>query len=545
MTDEFTPGPDSTPEPGPEPTPAPESATPPDIEPGIAPTAAPGTTPDAAPAPDADVTRVFDLAPPVAPESPPQTQTQVAPAGAAAAPAPAPTVPSGSRVVVVLSRGESPTPPPAFVTVPLVMGGSQGEALGKLQGAGLSAQVFNDYHDTLPRGEVMGQLPHPNMSVPTGSEAVLLVSSGPAAAPTAPVMLPNVVGLHEPDAISKLQASGLSPQIVREYSPNVPLGVVIDQLPSATSLAEMPKKKRSLLWLWILLVVLVVAAIGVAGYLWYNRTGTVPNVVGLTQTEATTAIESAGFKVGAVGTTQTISAAEVGKVVTQTPEPNGEVRLNSGIDIVVSGGQKLIEVPNVVGKPQADAEKALKDAGFTSQATQAFSNDVPKGDVISQAPAAGQKVPAETSIGLTISQGVQNVTVPAVNGQSKSQAEGTLKSAGLGSQAAEDPSTTVPKGDVIIQYPAAGTSVAPGTIVGLIVSSGPPSSSMTSVTVPSVVGKSASNAQSAIKSAGLASITIQMNGNSAPANEVVAQLPEANAIVPKGSSVIIFVSTGK
>ncbi len=453
-----------------------------------------------------------------------------------------PTVPSGSRVIVVLSRGPAPSVPPAVVIAPSVMGLSQGEALGKLQETGLSAQVFNDYHDTLPRGQVMGQLPHPNMSVPMGSEAVLLVSSGPAAAPTAPVMLPNVVGLHESDAISKLQASGLSPQIVREYSPTVPLGVVLDQLPSSTSLAEMPKKKRSLLWLWILLVVLVLAALGAAGYLWYNRTGTVPNVVGLSQADATNAITSAGFKLGAVGTTQTISAAEVGKVVTQTPAPNGDVRLNTPIDVVVSGGQKLIDVPNVVGKTQAEAEQALKDAGFTSQVSLAYSNDVAKGSVISQAPAAGQKVPAETSIGLTVSQGVQNVTVPGVTGQTKSEAEGTLKAAGLGVQSVDNPSSTVPKGQVVIQYPVSGTSVVPGTIVGIVVSTGPKSSSVTSVTVPAVVGKTTSEAQTAIKNVGLASVTIQFAGTSAPAGEVIGQIPSSGAIVPKGSSVMIFVA---
>ncbi len=70
--------------------------------------------------------------------------------------------------------------------------------------------------------------------------------------------------------------------------------MVIAQLPSSASLIEMPKK-RSLLWLWILLAVLVVAALGVGAYLYLNRTGIVPAVVGLTQADATAAINAAGF----------------------------------------------------------------------------------------------------------------------------------------------------------------------------------------------------------------------------------------------------------
>lgn len=454
-------------------------------------------------------------------------------------------VASGSRVIVVVSRGQSPTPPAAHVEVPPILGMPQGDALGLLQETGFSAQVFNDYSATVARGTVMGQMPHAGTSVPAGSEAVLLVSSGPPLTDAALVRLIDVIGLPEAEAVSRLQSGGLSPQIVREYSDDVPLGAVIAQLPSSASLADIPAEKPSLTWLWITLVVLVLVAAGIGGYLWFNRTGVVPDVVGLSQSEAVSAIEAAGFKVGSVGTTQTISASEVGKVTTQTPPPNGSVRIGSSVDVVVSGGQKLMDVPNVVGKTQAEAEAAVRDAGLTSQVTPNFSASVPKGSVIQQAPSAGQRVPAGTSIGLTVSEGVQNVAVPSVTGQTQTQAQAALKAAGLGAQLVDNLSNAAPKDQVMAQYPTAGTSVAPGVIVGLVVSAGPPASTAASATVPSVVGKTSSSAQTSIKNVGMTAVTVQWSGSTQPAGTVVAQIPDAGLLVPKGSSVMIFVSTGK
>ena len=455
-----------------------------------------------------------------------------------------PVVPSGSRVVVMVSRGPSPMPPSAFVTVPTVIGMAQGDALAALQGAGLPSQVFNDYSDKLPRGEVMGQLPVPGTSAPAGAESVLMVSSGPAAAPTLATALPNIVGLAESDAVSRVQAAGLSPQLVREYSSDTPDGVVIAQLPNLASLIEMPKK-RSLLWLWIVLIVLALAALGVGAYLYLNRTGIVPAVVGLTQADATAAVKAAGFKIETVEMTQSLKAADVGKVVGQRPVANTEAKMTQGVVISVSGGQKLLPVPAVTGKTEADAQKALKGAGLTATITKGFSSTVVKGIVISQAPEAGQKVPSETSVGIVVSEGAQNVVVPGVAGQAQAAATSALKSLGLGTQVVTNYSSTA-KGQVADQFPAAGTSVPPGTIVGLVVSGGPVPSSNSSatVTVSTVVGQTLVSAESMLKNLGLKPVAVQWSGTGQPANQVVGQVPDG-AVVPTNSSVLLFVSNGK
>jgi len=469
-------------------------------------------------------------------------------AATAAAPAPppaGPTITAGSRVVLVVSAGPPLTPPSAFVEMPDLAGERQGDALSALQDTGLSVQVFNDYSLTVERGRVMAQRPTLGANVPAGSEVVLLVSSGPAASQTHSVPLPRLAGLSEGEAVTKLQAGGLSPQVVRAPDALVPAGIVIAQLPDEISLASLPAKRRSSWWIWVITALVLFAAIGGAFYYYQMQPITVPNVVGLTQAQAQDAIAAAGFKVGSVLPTQTLSAAEIGNVVTQTPEPKSQARKRSEIIITVSGGQALVPVPNVVGKAQAEAETALKDAGFQVSIQQGFSATVAKGSVISQSPAENQEVPVTTTIGIVVSQGAQNVIVPGVIGQSQSAALAALKDAGLGAQAVTSASNSAASGQVFAQLPTAGSSIPPATVVGILVSSGPLFSGSTSSTVPAVTGKTAKDATASLKSAGLTAVTILWGGTGKPKNTVVDQLPQTGTIVAKGSSVILIVSNGK
>ena len=490
--------------------------------------------------------------PPFDPQAAQMTQlVPVVPEQSAPEPAPTfvgsvPTVVAGSRVVIVVSRGASPIPPAAVIAVPHIIGVSQGEALGKLQEAGFSAQVFNEFSE-LPRGEVTAQMPEYGQSAAAGSEEVLLVSGGPAPAQTLTVPLPDVVGLSEADALARIQASGLSPQVVRDFSANVPLGIVVAQLPSGHSVAETPRKKGSLWWLWTLLVIAVLIAIGGGVYYYLNRTAAVPNLVGLSQAQAEQAITAAGFKLGSIATTQTISASEVGKVTTQTPSPNTQIKLIDQVNIVVSGGQKLFSIPDVTAKSQAEARSILTSAGLQVSSSTAYSTTVPKDSVISQSPGAGEKVPNGTTVGLTVSLGVQSVTVPGLQNMTADQARNALKVANLSSVSlSEFTLTGTTKTLVFGQFPATGQAVAPGTIVGFLVSNGPPTNNSTAtVSVPAVVGQKKNDAINALSKVTLSNTIVNWSGTGRPAGEVVGQAPGASEIVPKKVAVMLFVSNGK
>ena len=144
-----------------------------------------------------------------------------------------------------------------------------------------------------------------------------------------------------------------------------------------------------------------------------------------------------------------------------------------------------VPVPNVVGMARAAAEAAITAAGLAVGAvTEDFNATVPAGSVISQNPAAGVEVVAGSAVSLAVSRGPQPVAVPNVVGMAQADAQAAITAAALAVGAVtQQSSDTVPAGSVISQDPAAGASVAPGTAVNLVVSSGPGGTGGDTVTI--------------------------------------------------------------
>jgi beta-lactam-binding protein with PASTA domain len=205
-----------------------------------------------------------------------------------------------------------------------------------------------------------------------------------------------------------------------------------------------------------------------------NGSIVVPNVVGLTQAAATTAITNAGLVVGTV-TQQNSANVPAGSVINQNPAANASVAPGSSVSLVVSIGPANVTVPNVVGLSQAAATTAITNAGLVvGTVTQQNSANVPAGSVISQNPAANASVAPGSSVSLVVSIGPANVTVPNVVGLTQATATTAITNAGLvvGNVTTEN-NANVPAGNVISQNPPANASVAPGSAVDLVVSSGP------------------------------------------------------------------------
>jgi len=265
----------------------------------------------------------------------------------------------------------------------------------------------------------------------------------------------------------------------------------------------------------------------------------VPDVVGLTQSAAASAIVAAGLTVGSV-TQQASTTVPSGTVISQNPAAGASVATGSTVDLVVSSGPAPVTVPNVVGTAQTDATNAIAQAGLiVGSVTQQASTTVPSGTVISQNPAAGASVATGSAVDLVVSSGPAPVTVPNVVGLTQSAATSAITQAGLivGS-VTQQASTTAPSGTVISQNPAADAAAAPGSAVDLVVSSGP-----VPVTVPNVVGLTQSAAASAIVAAGLTvgSVT-QQASTTVPSGTVIRQNPVAGTSVQPGSAVDLVVS---
>jgi hypothetical protein len=136
-----------------------------------------------------------------------------------------------------------------------------------------------------------------------------------------------------------------------------------------------------------------------------SASDTVPNVVGSTQAAATTAITSAGLKLGTV-TMQSSATVTSGAVISESPAAGTSAASGSAVNLTVSSGPAMVAVPNVVGKTQVAATTAITGAGLTlGTVTMQSSATVASGNVISESPAAGTSVAGGSAVNLVVSSG--------------------------------------------------------------------------------------------------------------------------------------------
>jgi beta-lactam-binding protein with PASTA domain len=130
-------------------------------------------------------------------------------------------------------------------------------------------------------------------------------------------------------------------------------------------------------------------------------------------------------------------------------------------------------------------------------------------------------------------------TVPDVVGQSQADAEQALIGAGYSVGTIEQPSDTVEAGLVIATQPSAGTELAVGELVTVVVSSG-----ASTVAVPDVIGTSTADAQAALEAVGLTSTVEERPDNEVEAGLVLETNPAAGIEVAPGTNVIVVASAG-
>ncbi|MET3905043.1 Stk1 family PASTA domain-containing Ser/Thr kinase [Paenarthrobacter sp. 4246] len=156
-----------------------------------------------------------------------------------------------------------------------------------------------------------------------------------------------------------------------------------------------------------------------------------PELTGGTLDEAKTALNAAEMALGNV-TEAFDEKVPAGVVIAQDPAKGTEVRHGTPVALEVSKGPQPIPVPDVRGKAQDAAVKALQDAGLKAVIAPETVNDksVPKGAVVSQTPASGTLVRGE-SVTLTVSKGPKMVKVPSFIGKQADEAEKELKKLGF------------------------------------------------------------------------------------------------------------------
>ena len=229
----------------------------------------------------------------------------------------------------------------------------------------------------------------PTFSSITSTNGVTQTMVAFAAIPVSQVAVPVVVGLTQAAAESAITGATLTVgTVTTDYSPTVPSGDVISQNPLGG------------------VNVNVGSSVDLVVSLGPPPTVNVPDVVGLAQAAAESAIAGATLTVGTV-TTSYSPTVPSGDVISQNPLGGVNVNAGSSVDLVVSlGPPPTVNVPDVVGLAQAAAESAITGASLAVGAV-TYQNDavVPAGDVISQNPTAGAFVVTGSSVDLVVSLG--------------------------------------------------------------------------------------------------------------------------------------------
>lgn len=301
---------------------------------------------------------------------------------------------------------------------------------------------------------------------------------------------------------------------------------------------ELPAKMSTRAILLAVIAFLLIVAASFGGSWWWTEYGpgsylTMPTTTGrdLADVQA---------DLGAIGLASSVEEefsddVQSGIVTHSDPDGGSSVHKSTNVQLYVSKGIDMKDVPNVVGKGQDEASRTLADAGLALGAvTDAYSEEVPPGQVISQSVAAGTSLAHDSTVDVVLSKGREPRTVPTLTGKGASAAKSSIEALGLVASPTEAYSDTVPEGQVISQQTREGSTVYRGDSVSYTVSKGPEM-----VTVPDVVGLQRQEAHDKLEGAGFTVQEDLILGGFF--NTVRSSDPAGGSKVKKGSTVTISI----
>jgi serine/threonine-protein kinase len=217
------------------------------------------------------------------------------------------------------------------------------------------------------------------------------------------------------------------------------------------------------------------------------------------------------------------------------------VALAAGLGAYWFGWARYTATPGVIGLSQKAATAKLDRAGLDVKVGEpAYSEEVPKGHVVSTDPDAGERVLDHGTVTLTLSLGKERYRVPIVRRMTVDQAQDALRQANLAYGRSFLRWSPSPKGMVLGSNPEAGRREPPGFQVDLVVSKGP-----LPIHVADWTGKSADRAVQALRAQHLQVDTSdQEYSDTVPEGHVIAQNPPVDKVLHRGDTVSLTVSKG-
>ena len=161
--------------------------------------------------------------------------------------------------------------------------------------------------------------------------------------------------------------------------------------------------------------------------------------------------------------------------VTPLPEPPSDGSDSDGsvdIAVVVPSADSYVTVRDYVGQPFDTAKQDLRTLSlYGVKCALRYHPSIPSGSIIQQSPASGEQVLKGTGVYFVVSLGPQKQLVPNVLYKDQAEAERLLAQSGFGSAAQGVTCSYVALGHVAAQTPLGGSEAAPGTKIGLDISS--------------------------------------------------------------------------
>jgi serine/threonine-protein kinase len=252
---------------------------------------------------------------------------------------------------------------------------------------------------------------------------------------------PNVVGLTQAQAVSKLHGDGYHVKFLPPiYTTDEKEGLVAEEANS--------------------------------GHVTHGSTvdlrlskGGAPHQLSDYQGESLDAVKSALGQLNIdVGKVKSVfSTVNKGRVVDTIPAAGETVREGSSVTVEVSKGQQHVAVPDVTNESQSQATSDLNAKGFqVAPAVERYSASVTQGNVIRTHPGTGKKPVKGATITIVVSKGPRTFPVPDVEGEDISQAVKDIKNAGF----TPDP-VGIPGGPGTVLHENPQGNQLPGTTIEL------------------------------------------------------------------------------
>jgi serine/threonine-protein kinase len=197
-------------------------------------------------------------------------------------------------------------------------------------------------------------------------------------------ILPNVVGKTFENASAILQKAGFpAQQGETRFHKTIPANVVLQEDPPAGS-----RQKRG--------TPVVLALSG------GQRAAEVPVTTNMSQQQARISIENTGLTLGTV--TEQLADQPRGLVIASSPPAGTNVQLPGSVDIVLSKGPAVVQVPDLYGRTVGEARSMIEQLGLRIAGISRDTSSLqPENTVIRQLPSAGQTVSAGGPVSLTVS----------------------------------------------------------------------------------------------------------------------------------------------